>query len=73
MCIRDRIEEVASARGSLDGFDVAVVAPAPGDPHSHDTGLLDVPGVTWAVHMYPPDVTFDRALAAAKAGPSTAS
>ena len=67
------IEEVASARGSLDGFDVAVVAPAPGDPHSHDTGLLDVPGVTWAVHMYPPDVTFDRALAAAKAGPRAAS
>jgi hypothetical protein len=35
--------------------------------------LLDVPGVTWAVHMYPPDVAFDRALAAAKAGPSAAS
>ena len=64
------IEEVASVRGSLDGFDVAVVAPTPDDPHSQDDpGLLEVPGVTWAVHMHPPDVAFDLALAVAKAGP----
>ncbi len=64
------IEEVASTRGSLDGFDVAVVAPAHHDPPTPHAGLLDVPGVTWAVHMHPPDVAFELALAAAQAGPS---
>lgn len=55
------IEEVVSVRGSLDGFDVAVVADY--------QRLLEVPGVTWAVHMCPPDVALDRALSAATGGP----
>lgn len=57
------IDEVASERGSLDGFDVAVVATA-ADPE-----LLAVPGVTWAMHMHPAAPVFDRVLADAKAGP----
>lgn len=77
------IAEVAKVRGSLDGFDVAVVAPPSGDsaqgalgqdaPGSGASGLLAVPGVTWAVHMHPPAVPAATALAAAIAGPPPSS
>ena len=59
------IAEVVSVRRSLDGFEVAVVAPTA----ATESGVLDVPGVTWAVHMHPPAVSAATALAAAGAGP----
>lgn len=57
------LDQVVAVRGSLEGFDVAVVAA------KDDTTLLEVPGVTWAMHMHPADATFDSVWAAAVAGP----
>jgi alkanesulfonate monooxygenase SsuD/methylene tetrahydromethanopterin reductase-like flavin-dependent oxidoreductase (luciferase family) len=39
------LDEVRTVRGSLDGFDTAVSVSPVDDP-----ALLDVPGVTWAMH-----------------------
>ncbi|MEZ5383441.1 MAG: LLM class flavin-dependent oxidoreductase [Microthrixaceae bacterium] len=61
--LRRAIDEVVSVRGSLEGFDVAVRVSPLDDP-----SLLDVPGVTWAIHSYPPDVPGETVLADASAG-----
>jgi alkanesulfonate monooxygenase SsuD/methylene tetrahydromethanopterin reductase-like flavin-dependent oxidoreductase (luciferase family) len=58
------LDEVRSVRGDLDGFDVAVqVSPA------DDPAILDVDGVTWAIHAYGPDTPAAAILAAASAPP----
>lgn len=58
------LDEVVAVRGSLDGFDVAVRVSPFDDP-----ALLGVPGVTWALHSYPPDAEAAWVLADAAAGP----
>lgn len=63
--LRRALDEVVAVRGSLDGFDVAVPCSPIDDP-----ALLDVPGVTWAMHGFPPDVARSELLAVAAAGPS---
>jgi alkanesulfonate monooxygenase SsuD/methylene tetrahydromethanopterin reductase-like flavin-dependent oxidoreductase (luciferase family) len=62
--LADALAMVADERGSLDGFDVAVRSSPIEDPE-----LLEVPGVTWAMHSFPPDVPAAEALAVAEAGP----
>ncbi len=58
------LDEVRSVRGGLDGFDVAVpVSPI------DDRALLEVPGVTWAMHSFAPVETLADVLAYATAGP----
>jgi len=63
--LRRALDEVVAVRGSLDGFDVAVRVSIFDDP-----ALLDVPGVTWAIHSNAPDIPRTEALARATAGPS---
>jgi len=58
------LAEIERMRGSLDGFDVAVRVSPFDDP-----ALLEVPGVTWAVHSCAPDVALDEVLGIASAGP----
>ncbi len=58
------LEEVRSVRGTLDGFDVAVPVSPIDDP-----ALLDVAGVTWALHSYAAVETLAEVLADAEAGP----
>ena len=43
------LAEVRAVRGGLDGFDVAVPVSPIDDP-----GLIEVPGVTWAMHSAAP-------------------
>ncbi len=62
----DMLDVVVAERGSLDGFDVAVRSSPIEDP-----ALLEVPGVTWAMHAFPPDVAATDILAVARAGPAT--
>jgi hypothetical protein len=59
------LDEVRRVRGSLDGFDVAVRVGPDDDP-----ALLDVPGVTWVVHGYSPDMPAATILAAASSPPA---
>jgi alkanesulfonate monooxygenase SsuD/methylene tetrahydromethanopterin reductase-like flavin-dependent oxidoreductase (luciferase family) len=59
------LDEVVATRGSLDGFDVAILV-SPDD----DADQLEVPGVTWAMHSAPPDVPVAELLATVAAGPS---
>ncbi len=59
------LDEVRSVRGgTLDGFDVAVSVSPIDEP-----ALLEVPGVTWAMHSYAPVETLSDVLADARAGP----
>jgi alkanesulfonate monooxygenase SsuD/methylene tetrahydromethanopterin reductase-like flavin-dependent oxidoreductase (luciferase family) len=58
------IAEVARLRGSSDGFDVAVSVSPDDDP-----ALVDVPGVTWAMHSFEPVVPLDEITAIAVGGP----
>jgi alkanesulfonate monooxygenase SsuD/methylene tetrahydromethanopterin reductase-like flavin-dependent oxidoreductase (luciferase family) len=58
------LDEVRRVRGSLDGFDVAALVSPDDDP-----ALLDVPGVTWALHGYSSDTPAATILAAASAPP----
>lgn len=58
------LDTVVDERGSLDGFDVAVRASPIDDP-----ALLEVSGVTWALHSFAPDVPAADLLAVAAAGP----
>lgn len=58
------LDEVRSARGGLEAFDVAVLA---GD--GMDPDLLGVDGVTWAMHWFVPDVAVTDVLDRADAGP----
>lgn len=60
------LDEVVAVRGDLDGFDVAVRVSPLDDP-----ALLDVPGVTWAVHSSAPDVPRAELLRLAGGGPPT--
>lgn len=62
--LRRAMAEVAEVRGSLDGFDVAVRVSPEDDP-----ALVDEPGVTWALHSFPPVIPAAEALAFAAAGP----
>lgn len=61
------LEEVVAVRGSLDGFDVAVRVSPFDDP-----ALLQVPGVTWAVHSFAPDAPASLLLEVAADGPPSA-
>lgn len=63
--LRRALDQVVAVRGGLDGFDVAVPSSVLDDP-----ALLDVPGVTWAIHSHAPAVPQAVALARATAGPS---
>lgn len=58
------LAEVRSVRGTLDGFAVAVPVSPIDDP-----ALLDVPGVTWAMHSMAPVEPKADLLAYAAAGP----
>ncbi|CAN5791292.1 hypothetical protein BH23ACT2_BH23ACT2_06610 [soil metagenome] len=62
--LADMLAVVSAERGGLDGFDVAVRASPIEDP-----ALLEVPGVTWAMHAFAPDVAAAEVLAVAEAGP----
>ncbi len=62
--LRRALDEVIAVRGSLDGFDVAVRVSPFDDP-----ALLEVPGVTWAMHSFGPTVPAEEILAVADAGP----
>lgn len=64
--LRRALDEVVAVRGDLDDFDVAV----PVSPFDDPT-LLDVPGVTWAVHSFAPDITGSELLDVASCGPLT--
>lgn len=59
------LDEIRSVRGDLDGFDVAVLVSPEDDP-----ALLDVEGVTWALHAYSPDTPAADILAAASVAPT---
>jgi alkanesulfonate monooxygenase SsuD/methylene tetrahydromethanopterin reductase-like flavin-dependent oxidoreductase (luciferase family) len=61
------LDEVRSVRGSLDGFDVAVSVSPLDDP-----ALLDVPGVTWAMHSMAPVEPLSDLLAYVAQGPQAA-
>ncbi len=61
------LDEVVSVRGGLDGFDVAVRVSPFDDP-----AMLEVPGVTWAVHSFAPDASAASLLAVASEGPRIA-
>lgn len=58
------LEEVTAVRGDLDGFDVAVRVSPFDDP-----ALLEVPGVTWAVHSFAADAPRSLLLEVAAEGP----
>lgn len=62
--LKRALDEVVAVRGDLDGFDVAVSVSPLDDP-----ALLDVPGVTWAMHTSAADATRAFLLDAAAAGP----
>jgi alkanesulfonate monooxygenase SsuD/methylene tetrahydromethanopterin reductase-like flavin-dependent oxidoreductase (luciferase family) len=62
--LRRALDEVIAVRGSLDDFDVAVRSSPIDDP-----ALLDVPGVTWAMHSFPPVFPAAELFAIAEAGP----
>ncbi len=57
------LDVVREERGTLEGFDVAVVQPG------LDPERLDDLGVTWAMRSYGPDTPLDEILAATRAGP----
>ncbi|MGI8939601.1 MAG: LLM class flavin-dependent oxidoreductase [Iamia sp.] len=62
--LRRALDEVVAVRGSLEGFDVAVRVSPFDDPT-----LLNIPGVTWAVHSHAPDATKAFVLEQATTGP----
>lgn len=59
------LDEVRRVRGTLEGFDVAASVSPDDDP-----ALLDVEGVTWALHSFGPQSTAAELLAAASAPPA---
>ncbi len=61
--LRSMLDVIRAERGSLDGFDVAVVQPG-----IDLIGLEDV-GVTWAMHSHQPGEPLADVLAATRAGP----
>jgi alkanesulfonate monooxygenase SsuD/methylene tetrahydromethanopterin reductase-like flavin-dependent oxidoreductase (luciferase family) len=63
--LRSMLDVVRAERGSLDGFDVAVLQPG------LDLGLLEELGVTWAMRAFWPDEPLDEILAVSRAGPPT--
>ncbi len=58
------IDEVRAVRGDLDGFDVAVSVSPIDDPT-----LIEIPGVTWAMHSAAPVEPLADVLAWAAEGP----
>jgi alkanesulfonate monooxygenase SsuD/methylene tetrahydromethanopterin reductase-like flavin-dependent oxidoreductase (luciferase family) len=58
------LAEVRAVRGDLDGFSTAVRVSPVDDP-----ALLDVPGVSWAMHSMAPVETLADLLEIATAGP----
>ena len=61
--LRRALDEIVAVRGSLEGFDVAVRVSPFDDP-----ALLEVPGVTWAMHSFRPTVPAEEIIAIADAG-----
>jgi len=58
------VDEVVGARGTVDGFDIAVRSSPIDDP-----ALLEVEGVTWAMHSFPPVFPAAELTAIAMRGP----
>ncbi len=63
--LRSMLDVVREERGSLDGFDVAVVQPG------LDPGLLDDLGVTWALRAFESGVSHAEVDEVTRAGPPT--
>jgi alkanesulfonate monooxygenase SsuD/methylene tetrahydromethanopterin reductase-like flavin-dependent oxidoreductase (luciferase family) len=63
--LRSMLDVVREERGSLEGFDVAVLQPG------IDLGLLEDLGVTWAMRAFWPDAQLADILEVTRAGPPT--
>ncbi len=63
--LRSMLALVREERGTLEGFDVAVVQPG------LDLELLGDLGVTWAMRAFWPGESLDEILAVTRAGPPT--
>ena len=63
--LRSMLDVVREERGSLEGFDVAVLQPG------LDLGLLDDLGATWAMRAFGPHAPLAEILEVTRAGPPT--